>query len=105
MKEVPFSILGTRLSDFYIRVGQTFDGVTFDPTAFEECWYQGTALGNGETRKFTCAEVLVGRYVAIHFPATKCEYLQLCEVEVHSDIGMVIYFFQTWRKGPIIIIE
>ena len=67
--------------------------MTFDPTAFEQCWYQGTSVGNGETRKFTCTEALEGRYVAVHFPVTKIEYLQLCEVEVHSDMGMVVYFF------------
>ena len=68
--------------------------MTFDPTTFEECWYQGPAVGNGETREFTCTEVLVGRYVAVHFPATKIEYLQLCEVEVHSDIGTVVHILQ-----------
>ena len=88
-----FLILGERLSDFYISVGNTSDGVTFDSTTFAECWYQGTPVGNGETRKFSCTEVVVGRYVAVYFPTSKSQYLQLCEVEVHSDIGIVLLCF------------
>ena len=82
-----FVSLANRLSDFYIRVGNDFDENSFDPSTFTECWYQPTALGEGEIRQFTCSQVILGLYVVVHFPTSKVERLTLCEVEVFSDIG------------------
>ena len=82
-----FVSLANRLSDFYIRVGNDFDENSFDPSTFTECWYQSTALGEGEIRQFTCNQVILGLYVVVHFPTSKVERLTLCEVEVFSDIG------------------
>ena len=76
---------GHRLSDFYIRVGKTFNETTFDPTTYSECWYQSTALGEGEKRQFICIEAIVGSYVTVHFPMSKTGILQLCEVEVYAE--------------------
>ena len=75
-----------RLADFYIRVGQTFDQGSFDPTTYTQCAYQSAALGNGETRMFYCDTPIVGRYVTVHFPPTRTEVLTLCEVAVYGEI-------------------
>ena len=82
-----YILLASRLSDFYIRVGFDFDENSLDPSRFTECWYQSTELGEGEIKQFTCHQVILGLYVAVHFPTSKVESLTLCEVEVFSDIG------------------
>ena len=81
------TVSAERLSNFTISVGNVFDDQKFNATTYEECWFQSAALGPGETREFTCPHVLMGRYVAIHFPPDKTEALTLCEVEVYSDLG------------------
>ena len=81
------TVSAERLSNFTISVGNVFDDQKFDATTYEECWFQSAALGPGETRDFICRRVILGRYVAIHFPPDKTEPLTLCEVEVHSDLG------------------
>ena len=77
-----------RTADFYIRVGQTFNQGSFDPTAYTLCYYQPTALVAGETKMFHCPAPIEGRLVTVHFSANKTEYLTLCEVEVFGYIGM-----------------
>ena len=78
---------GERLREFYIRVGNVFDEDNFDPFTYDECWYQSDQLANAETREFTCHQVLVGRYVAIHHSLNVSLVLTLCEVQVYSDLG------------------
>ena len=73
-----------RLADFYIRVGQTFDQLSFDPNTYTQCVYQSTALMDGETRMFTCDSPIEGRFVTVHFPMTRTEVLTLCEVAVYE---------------------
>ena len=85
---------GHRLSNFYIRVGKTFNETTFDPTTYSECWYQSAALGEGETRQFICNNDIVGSYVTVHFPMSKTGILQLCEVEVYAE-GNLYHFRQS----------
>ena len=84
MSVLPIPVNVERLADFYIRVGQTFDQATFDPTTYTQCAYQSTALGAGETRMFICDRLIEGRYVTVHFPTTKTEILILCEVAVYE---------------------
>ena len=90
-----FSILGSEqklhcfipdqeLSNFYIRVGLTSDTASLGAG---ECWHQIDALAPGETKQFTCSDVLAGRYVVIHFPTNKQGSLTLCEVEVYTEGG------------------
>ncbi len=84
-------VLGERLSELSVRVGTNFDvgnQGSFDPTTYSLCFYLEHTLCPGETRMLTCDTPLVGRYVAIHFPATKHQYLALCEVEVYEHVGM-----------------
>ena len=85
-----FMIAGNKLSDFYIRVGNSFNQASFDPTSHTLCWHQPCALGAGETRQFTCNQVLDSRYVIIHFSSGKIEQLILCEVKVYSDLGKTL---------------
>ena len=82
-----------RLADFYIRVGQTFDQGSFDPTTYTLCHYQDTAVCALYTRMFECNEPIEGRYVTVHFP-TRTEYLTLCEVavfETSKNQGIVFF--------------
>ena len=83
-------VVGNRLSDFYIRVGNDFKQTSFNPTSYTECWHQPSALGAGKTRQFTCTSFIEGRYVTIHFPLDKSEHLILCEVKVYSDLGKTL---------------
>ena len=76
-----------RLSDFYIRVGDSFDAAAFDPLIYPECWYQADPIGRGETRQFICNQPIIGRYVIIHFPTSKSEFLTICEVQVFTGEG------------------
>ena len=72
------------MADFYIRVGQVFNQGSFDPTTYTLCHYQSSAVGKGETRKFECDPPIVGRFVTVHFSATRTEQLTLCEVQVYG---------------------
>ena len=76
-----------RLANFFIQVGATFNENTFDPAVYDECWNESQPVKGGETRQFTCQQVRIGRYVAIHFADDNTEPLALCEVQVYSDIG------------------
>ena len=89
----PFLLSANRLSNFYIRVGDSFDDATFDPTTYAVCWYQSDPIGRGETRQFICNQPIVGRYVTIHFPSNKSEFLTMCEVQVFSDTGKNLVCF------------
>ena len=73
-----------RLVDFYIRVGQTFDQGSFDPTSYTQCAYQSIAMGPGETKVFECDQTIEGRFLTVHFPTTRTAILTLCEVAVYS---------------------
>ena len=75
------------LADFYIRVGQTFNETSFDPTAYTLCHNQSEQLGEGQTAMFSCNCPVKGRYVAVHFPESRAEHLILCEVEVYEYTG------------------
>ena len=76
-----------RPANFFIRVGVTFNETAFNPTEYDECWHEIHPVKDGETRQFTCQQVRIGRYVAIHFANDNTEPLALCEVQVYSDIG------------------
>ena len=84
-----FFLSAERLSDFYIRVGNSFnpsEQLSFDPATLTLCQYQEDAICPGETRDFNCLDgPIEGRYVTVHFPEDKTEYLTLCEVEVFEN--------------------
>ena len=80
-------IAADRLSDFYIRVGNSFNQESFDPATYTQCCYQSDAFEQGGTKQFNCTSGIVGRYVAIHFPTTKTQDLTLCEVQVYAVEG------------------
>ena len=82
-----FYKLDLRLADSYIRFKQTFDQKSFDPTTYTLCHYQLSALETGKTRIFQCNQPTEGRFVTIHFPTTKTEYLTLYEVAVYKYKG------------------
>ena len=78
-------IAGDLLADFCIRIGGSFNPSvqeTFDPTSFQVCHCQQSAVAQGETTMFQCEGVVVGRYVTIHFPHNTTAALHVCEVEV-----------------------
>ena len=75
-----------RLVDFYIRVGNDFNAASFDPESYSLCYHHNhESLGNGTTTEFSCNTPIMGKYVTIHLPKNKTEFLELCEVEVYSD--------------------
>ena len=80
-------LLDNRMSNFFIRVGNTFNEAVFNPVGYDECWYENNPIKDRETRQFTCPQVKIGRYVVIHFTQDSTEPLSLCEVQVYSDIG------------------
>ena len=80
-------MVASRLSNFHIRVGKTFDWGLFDPETYAECWYQDSAPDASETRQFSCSAPVTGRYLTVHFPKNKTEYLTVCEVQVFSESG------------------
>ena len=82
------------MANFYIRVGQTFNPATFDPTTYTQCAYQSAALGAGETKEFECERSILGRYVTVHFPVTRTEVLTLCEVAVYER-KYILYFLHS----------
>ncbi len=78
-------ISGNLLADFCIRIGGSFNPSvqeTFEPTSFQVCHCQQSAVAQGETTMFQCEGVVVGRYVTIHFPHNTTAALHVCEVEV-----------------------
>ena len=75
------------MSNFFIRVGNAFSETAFNPVEYDKCCYENNPIKDGETRQFTCLQVKIGRYVAIHFTHDSTEPLSLCEVQVYSDIG------------------
>ena len=82
-------ILGHELSNFYIRVGDNFNETTFNASTFAECWHQGRIPNRlVDTQKFFCKSIIVGRYVAIHYPESKVGRLRLCEVAVYKHSGL-----------------
>ena len=83
---------GYALSNFYIRVGDNFNETTFDTSTYTECWYQARTPVDAQT--FFCTSVVLGRYVAIHFPESKVGQLRLCEVAVYKHSGYVIFSFK-----------
>ncbi len=83
-----------KLADFYIRAGDNFNPTAFDPTTFQLCHYQPTALGIGETRTFNWPSGVAGRYVSVNFPVTRTESIHMCEVEVYGKI--TLYSFGIW---------
>ena len=81
-----------------IRVGDKFNATTFDSTDYAECWNQandasGAGLGAGDTKTFNCFETRLGRYVAINFQNPGGGVLQLCEVQIFSDIGNCFHIY------------
>ena len=83
-----FSFSDERLSDFYIRAGDSFDPGSFDPTTFDLCHYQLTAPGDGETRTFDCVLGVAGKFVSVNFPSMKTDALHMCEVEVYGEVPL-----------------
>ena len=92
---------GERLRQFYIRVGNVFDEDNFDPFTYDECWYQSDQLANAETREFTCHQVLLGRYVAIHHSLNVSLVLTLCEVQVYSDLGNEYIVYKCLKRDVV----
>ena len=76
-----------RLADFYIRVGQTFNETSFDPTTYTLCHYHSIQRDPGETAMFICDHPVKGKYVTVHFPKSKAERLTLCKVAVFQYTG------------------
>ena len=92
------SILGHGLSNFYVRVGDNFNETTFNPSTFAECWHQGRIPNRlVRTQTFFCTSIILGRYVAIHYPQSKVGRLRLCEVAVYKHSGLC-YFFLYMNK-------
>ena len=86
--ENSFKCSANKLSEFFIRIGNGSDSTeNFEPESYAECWYQSSALRDNETKLFKCDDALMGRYVVIHFEASKTERLQLCEVVVYQETG------------------
>ncbi len=78
-------VSGDLLDNFCIRAGSSFNPSTqetFDPTTFQVCHCQQSAVAQGETTMFQCEEIVVERYVTIHFPHNKTAALHVCEVQV-----------------------
>ncbi len=87
---------GGRLGNFDIRAGNSFDQSSFDPGSLELCYHEVNPVGDGEAKSFTCVGDPLGRYVSISFPATKTEYLTLCEVEIFGVPGKTSIHYVPW---------
>ncbi len=95
-------ISGQLLADFCIRTGDVFNPSapeTFDPTMFQVCHCQQSAVAQGETTMFQCEGIVVGRYVSVNFPSTKTDPLHVCEVEVYGFSGK----YTGWRNENMIL--
>ena len=89
--------LGNRPQYSQIRVGQTFDQESFDPTTYTMCYNITKPWCDGETRAIRCDQPIQGRYVTVHFPPDRYESLTLCEVEVFEAKGeknIILYFLK-----------
>ena len=71
-----------------IGIGTEFDGVNFDPTAFNLCIGNVTRTVAGERRYLHCEQAMIGRYVALYL--SEPGFLHICEVEVYAEEGMLI---------------
>ncbi len=71
-----------RLRDFDIRVGNTFDGSTYDKKSFTLGARVAGSAGWGETRTIEFDKAVTGRYVAVNMDVV--EYLTMCEFEVYA---------------------
>ena len=91
-------ILGHGLSNFYIGVGDNFNETTFNASTFGECWHQGRIPNRlVDTQRFFCTSIILGRYVAIHYPESKVGRLRLCEVAVYKHSGLCHFFLYMSR--------
>ena len=85
------SVVG--ISNFAIRVGDIFDGNSFNPDDFSECTkFEGYPKHGNVSNIFSCDSPQTGRYVAIYASYGTAESpFNICEVEVHTRSGKVLF--------------
>ena len=62
-------------------------GNNADGSAAEQCVFDSVPYQASESRVYDCP--LTGQYVRIGFPPNRKNFLQLCEVQVEGEKGML----------------
>ena len=78
---------GERLSDFYINVSNSSDGISA-----LQCAYESHPFMSAETRVYICEGSLYGQFVRIGFQQNKTEILQLCQVQVQGGKSCLTFY-------------